>query len=154
MSNLMSVSTALAPLVLAQVPAATESQIVTVLLGGAALLVVANQAMLLIKSTRAKPEPAEVQQQARADVAGLGHRVTRVEADHQSLAERVEQHAEVLDAIHCRERECEGKLHKRLDDVSEKLNTLGGKYAEGMQGVRESLSEIRAIVLSRKHGGA
>ena len=137
-SELMKTPTVVGPLVLA---------------GLASLALAGNQIMAFIERVRPKPAPKEVQDEARETSHNLAHRVTAVEVNHQALVERVEQHDEVFETIHCRERACETSLHKRLDDVSASLNTLGGKYSEGMAAVKDSLSEIRSIVLARGPGG-
>ena len=54
MTDLLNTSTALLPLFIAQIPAAQKSDILTVLLGGAALAVIANQVFTLWKTATGK----------------------------------------------------------------------------------------------------
>jgi len=77
MNDAASSAASLLPVALAQLPEASQSQIMTVLLGGAALLVIANQVMTLVSKLRAKPEPAEV----ATDRSGVLGRMRRDEPD-------------------------------------------------------------------------
>lgn len=157
MNDLVSSSVALAPAVLAQIPVASESQIMSVLLGGAALMVVVNQVLTIASRLKTKPEPREVQAEAREQafgiserVACLGGRVERVDAAHNTLVARVDHHEGELVTMRDRETNCAGRIHKRIDEIATIQAHTAGKVDEGFAHLKQSLSEIRLIVLSGK----
>ena len=129
----------------------------TVALGLAGILKVANEFMRLRTNLREKPEPRDVQDEARAAGHGLSERVTElngrvdlVASDHSTLARIVESHERELSTGRQREDACAGKLHKRIDDIAALQHLTSGKVDEGFKHLSASLVEIRSIVLT--HG--
>ena len=130
---------------------------VMVAVGMAGILKVANEFMRLRQNLREKPEPREVQDEARAAGHGLSERVTElngrvdlVASDHSSLSRIVDAHERELAISRERESACAGKLHKRIDDIAGLQHLTSGKVDEGFKHLSASLSEIRSIVLT--HG--
>jgi len=131
---------------------------VMVAVGLAGILKVANEFMRLRSNLREKPEPREVQEEARTAGHSLSERITEldgrvdmVEAAHESLDAQVAGHERELAYGRERETACAGRLHKRLDEQAIVLNRMDGKVEEGMKHITASLSEVRTIVLNRRN---
>jgi len=110
-----------------------------------------------VSKLRAKPEPAEVQSEARGAGAVLSERVTQLhgrvdlcEAAERMLDSQIDNHERELSAQRERESTCAGKLHKRLDDLAAVANRTDAKVEEGMKHLTASVSEIRTLVISHR----
>lgn len=105
MSNLLASVAALAPLMIAQVPAgATRNELMTVFLGIAALLVIANQAITFTRNFREQPPPA----QTYATKAEL----LKLESELRLFNQQQEERA--------------GKIHLRVDQVLAAVSRIEG----------------------------
>ena len=105
MSNLLASAAALAPLMIAQVPAgASRNELMTVFLAIAALLVIANQAIVFARHFREQPPPA----QTYATKAEMG----RLEMDLRLFNQQQDERA--------------SKIHSRVDQVLAAVSRIEG----------------------------
>ena len=108
---------------LAQVPAATRSDIVTVLLGGAALAVIANQVQQLWRSNTSafRRESGTVEYQSRENCdkmhAGLGSQLSNMD---RAATNRV-------DALRLEIKQDMGGVHRRVDEILAAVSDLAGQ---------------------------
>lgn len=130
---------------------------VVVAVGLTCILKLVNEAMRLRASLAPKPEPREVQDEARAGAAGISERVTcmsgrvdRVGSQHETLVARVDHQENELVAMRERETNCAGRIHKRIDEIATIQAHTAGKVDEGFTHLKQSLAEIRLIVLTGK----
>ena len=109
---------------LAQVPAATRSDIVTVLLGGAALAVIANQVQQLWRSNTSafrRESAGAVEYQSRENCdkmhAGLGSQLSNMD---RAATNRV-------DALRLEIKQDMGGVHRRVDEILAAVSDLAGQ---------------------------
>jgi hypothetical protein len=130
MNDHLTASVGLLPLVIAQLPAAKQSDILTVLLGGAALAVIANQIFTLWRNATGRFQ--------ERGSTGPGFQLTSVcEKLHNKVEDKMEEVGKrITDAVEKLSKEAEGRsaaVHRRIDPVIEKVAAVGNVVENHLQ---------------------
>lgn len=117
-----------------------------VMVGLSALATGLQKALTLRQMLMPKPAAREVQDEARATGAQIGTRVATLET-------RVASHGKRIDDLEHHDQMCEGKLHKRVDELAALLNRTSGAVETGMAHLTTGLAELRQAVINSAKGG-
>ena len=134
MNNLLSTGLSLSPIMLAQfVPSASHSQILTVLLGGAALLVIANQAFSFWKNATGNLKEIPPPAQTYVPITRCAEEHKKNADEHTSMAATLRTiGAEALqrsDAVRKEIKDDVKGIHARIDDVLKAVSRLEGRQS-------------------------
>lgn len=128
MNNTLSATSALLPCVIAQMPAASGSQVLTVLLGGAALVVIANQVLTFWKRINPGEQPVPAQTYVPIATCEKLHRA----ADADAVLRRKELLGEIMgirtliENWRRDEEERARKSHERINQLSDRVYKIDG----------------------------
>ena len=138
MNDFASSSAALLPLVIAQVPSASPDQLVSVLLGGAALAVIANQGITLWRNMSGKSQKRELDQPLTVKAAS-------------EYAEKNHDHPQYILRKECPDRhaEDERRLKQQTDEIKASLTGISLKLSEGMEKLNTKDEERAAKLHAR-----
>ena len=125
----------LLPMVIAQVPAASPDQLLAVLLGGAALLVIANQATIAYRNFSGKSQRREIDQPLEIRAAA---EYARKDHQHTEYMMREDCHAD-----HLRQR---SELTEKFSVFAQQLEKLDATIAGGLTTINRE-AEARAATL-------
>jgi hypothetical protein len=138
MNDFASSSAALLPMVIAQVPTASPDQLLTVLLGSAALAVMANQGITLWRNVSGKSQKRELNQPLTVEAA-------------KEFAEKNHDHPQYMTRRECPERhaEDERRLKQQTDEIKTSLAGISQKLSEGMEKLNTKDEERAAKLHAR-----
>lgn len=128
MNNALGATAALLPCVIAQVPVASGSEVLTVLLGGAALVVIANQVLTFWKKINPGEQPPPSQTYVSISACEKAHHATEVEAceRRKELLGEIKGIRSVIELFRKEDEERARNVHRRIDSISERTSELNG----------------------------
>lgn len=128
MNNLLATTSALLPCVIAQVPVASGAEVLTVLLSGAALVVIANQVLTFWKKINPGEQPPPSQTYVSLTNCEKAHRAAEAEAyeRRKELLGEIKGIRAAIELFRKEDEERARNVHRRIDGISERTSELNG----------------------------
>ena len=139
MSDSFSASVSLLPLVIAQVPGAERSEILTVLLGGAALAVIANQFVSLWRNATGRFKERDLPGPRVQTIEDCQELHTRLDATVRLMSEQHNNRTEQL------RREIKADVAQVYERIEDKTDGINNRLTSLFQAVGDIAGQVKRI---------